>query len=370
MSLVAGRVLVIAEAGVNHNGSLARARELVDAARAAGADAVKFQSFRAELLVSRSSPKAAYQQSGTPAGESQLEMLRRLELGEDEHRALIDHCAGVGIRFLSSPFDLPSLDLLVGRLGVSWVKIASGQITNAPLLLAAARARVPVILSTGMSTLEDVEAALGVLAFGYGPAGESPSRAAFLRALARPKGREHLADRVTLLHCTTEYPAPFAEVNLRAMDTMREAFALPVGLSDHTPGIAIPLAAVARGATVIEKHFTLDRGLPGPDHKASLEPGELKAMVEGIRQVEVALGDGRKVPAASELGNRAVARQSLVAAAAIKCGERFNEANLGFKRPGTGVSPLFYWDVLGTAATRDYAPDETIEGASNEGSER
>jgi N-acetylneuraminate synthase len=357
------QVLVIAEAGVNHNGSLDRARALVDAAAAAGADAVKFQSFKADLLVSASAPKARYQQQSTPAGESQLEMLRRLELDEAEHLALIEHCDRRGIRFLSSPFDLESVDLLAGRFGLRLLKIASGQISNGPLLLRAARAGASVIVSTGMSTLGDVETALGVLAFGYAGGDARPSLEAFARCWAAPSSRQILRDRVTLLHCTTEYPAPFAEVNLRAMDTLGQAFALPVGFSDHTTGIAIPLAAVARGATVIEKHFTLDRGLPGPDHQASLEPRELAAMVEGIRQVELALGDGRKVPAPSEMGNRAVARQSLVAASAIKRGEPFTEANLGFKRPGTGVSPLRYWQVLGTLATRDYAPDEALDDA-------
>jgi N-acetylneuraminate synthase len=355
------RVLIIAEAGVNHDGSLDRARALVDAAHQAGADAVKFQSFQADRLVSRHAPKAAYQQSATAPAESQLEMLRRLELGEPEHRALIEHCAARGIRFLSSPFDLPSVDLLTGRFGLSLLKIASGQIANAPLLLRAARAGAAVIVSTGMSTLSDIEAALGVLAFGYAGGDRAPSQAAFEQAWAAPASRQLLHDRVTLLHCTTEYPAPFTEVNLRAMDTLRQAFGLPVGFSDHTPGIAIPLAAVARGATVIEKHFTLDRSLPGPDHKASLEPPELAAMVAGIRQVQVALGDGCKVPVPSELGNRAVARQSLVAAVAIKQGEPFTEENLGFKRPGTGISPMRYWQILGTRASRDYARDEAID---------
>jgi N-acetylneuraminate synthase len=361
MSGFGTRVLVIAEAGVNHNGSLDRARALVDAARAAGADAVKFQSFKADRLVSGQSPKARYQQENTPLHESQLEMLRRLELGEAEHLALIEHCDQRGIRFLSSPFDLESVDLLAGRFRLPLLKIASGQISNAPLLLRAARAGAAVLVSTGMSTLGDIEAALGVLAFGYGGGDLPPSQEAFERAFVAPSSRQLLQDKVTLLHCTTEYPAPFAEVNLRAMDTLRQAFALPVGFSDHTVGIAIPLAAVARGATVIEKHFTLDRNLPGPDHQASLEPLELAAMVEGIRQVELALGDGRKLPVPSEMGNRAVARQSLVATTAIKAGEAFSEENLGFKRPGTGISPLRYWQLLGTVATRDYAPDEAID---------
>jgi N-acetylneuraminate synthase len=355
-------VLIIAEAGVNHDGQLARARALVDVARDAGADVVKFQTFRSASLVSRFSPKAGYQQKTTAATESQLEMLRRLELSDEDHAALVAHCANRGIRFLSSPFDLESVDLLVGRFRLDVLKIASGQITNAPLLLRAARTSARLILSTGMSTLADVEAALGVVAFGLGDLAAVPSREAFARAWASPGAQQRLRDKVTLLHCTTEYPAPFAEVNLRALETLRVAFGVPVGFSDHTPGIAVPLAAVALGATVIEKHFTLDRNLPGPDHKASLEPVELAAMVRGIREVEASLGEARKVPVPAELANRDVARQSLVAATAIRRGELFSEANVTFKRPGTGVSPLRYWEILGTTASRDYEPDELLDG--------
>ena len=356
------RVLVIAEAGVNHNGSLEVARALVDAAAEAGADVVKFQTFVASELVGRSADKAAYQKRATPKGESQREMLERLELDLTAHETLVAHCQTRGVRFLSSPFDLGSVELLAGRLGLRQLKIASGQITHAPLLLRAARAGASVILSTGMSTLGDIEAALGVLAFGYGEQGDAPTRGDFGRAYARPEARALLADRVALLHCTTEYPAPFGDVNLRAMDTLRQAFEVPVGLSDHTPGIAVPIAAVARGATIVEKHFTLDRNLPGPDHAASLEPRDLGAMVQAIRQVEAALGDGCKVPRSSELDNRRVARASLVARRAIRKGERLTEDNVGVKRPGDGISPMRYWELVGTIAGRDYAPDEALEG--------
>lgn len=353
-------ILVIAEAGVNHNGSLDMARRLVDAAADAGADAVKFQTFRAERLVTRDAPKARYQQRSTGDDGGQFDMIRALELGEEEHVALAAHCAGRGIEFLSTPFDSESLRLLVGRLGMRTIKVSSGDITNAPFLLDIARAAEDVILSTGMSTLADVEAALGVLAFGFTQAADAaPSRAAFEHAYASPAGREALAGRVSLLHCTTEYPAPIDEVNLLAMDTMAGAFGLEVGYSDHTEGIHVPVAAVALGATIIEKHFTLDRNLPGPDHKASLEPGELAAMVAAIRDVERALGDGVKRPTAAEWKNREVARKSLVAARAIAAGEKLA---LACKRPGTGLSPFEYWAVQERVAGRDYGEDEAIDG--------
>jgi N-acetylneuraminate synthase len=357
---VPDRVFIIAEAGVNHNGSLDRAFELVDAAADAGADAVKFQTFKADSLVSRAAPKAKYQVAATGTDESQHEMIRRLELDEAAHAALIAHCRKRRIEFLSTPFDPESLELLAGKFGIARIKLSSGDITNAPLLLLAARSGSPVILSTGMSTLEEVAAALGVLAFGYREADAQPSLAAFERCFATAEGRAALEDKVVLLHCTTEYPAPMADVNLRAMGTLREAFGLPVGYSDHTPGIAIPTAAVALGAVVIEKHFTLDRSLPGPDHKASLEPDELKNMVQAIREVEAALGSPIKQPAPSELGNRAVARKSLVAARDIVMGEVFTSENLAVKRPGDGVSPVRYWEWLGKMADRNYRRDEKV----------
>lgn len=355
------RAFIIAEVGVNHNGSLDLAHRLVEAAAAAGADAVKFQTFRADALVSRSAPKARYQVRTTGEAESQHEMIRRLELDEAAHGELVAHCRRAGIEFLSTPFDAGSLEMLAVRFGVSRIKISSGDITNAPFLLQVARTGRPVILSTGMSTLGEVEAALGVLAFGFTEASATPSPARFEEAFASAAGLEALRSRVVLLHCTTEYPAPFADVNLRAMDTLAEAFGLPVGYSDHTPGISVPIAAAARGATVIEKHFTLDRAMPGPDHAASLQPDELGRMVQSIREVEAALGSPRKHPAGSEMGNRAVARKSLVATRAIRKGEAFSPDNLGVKRPGDGVSPFRYWEWLGRAAGRDYARDEGIE---------
>lgn len=348
--------LVIAEAGVNHNGELDRALALVDAGAQAGAQVVKFQTFCAAALVTADAPKADYQKQTTGAGESQFAMLERLELDEHAHRALMTRCDERGIRFLSTPFDSDSLDFLVRGLGLDTLKFSSGDLTNGPLLHQAARAGAKVILSTGMATLDEVAEALGVLACGY--LGRRPSRAGLRAALA--EGSEALAGKVTLLHCTTEYPAPFGEVNLRAMATLRDAFSLPVGFSDHTQGIAAALGAVALGATVIEKHFTLDRNLPGPDHRASLEPGELAALVAGCAEVALSLGSAAKGPTASEAGNMKVARKSLVALAPIKAGEAFTEANLGAKRPGTGASPMEWWDRLGQSAPRDFAPGEVI----------
>jgi N-acetylneuraminate synthase len=352
---------IIAEAGVNHNGSLDLAIQLVDAAVSAGADVVKFQTFRADKLVSRTAPKAEYQKHNTGGGETQHEMIRRLELDEAAHLRLHRHCQSKGITFMSTPFDLESLDMLVAGFDLPFIKLASGEITNAPFLLAAARTGRPIILSTGMSDLGEVENALAVLAFGYSSPDAAPSLAGFKAAYYSEVGQSRLQEKVTLLHCTTEYPAPFDEVNLRAMATLRQAFSLPVGYSDHTQGIAIPIAAAALGATVIEKHFTLDRTLPGPDHQASLEPSELADMVRAIRQVERSMGRAPKSPSTSELKNRAVARKSLVAACEILQGEVFSIKNLTVKRPGDGISPLYYWDWLGKRALRPYLQDESIE---------
>jgi N-acetylneuraminate synthase len=355
-------VFVIAEAGVNHNGSLDLARDLIDAAAQAGADAVKFQTFKASEIVSRHAPKAAYQQRSTDQGESQLEMIGKLELSAGDHRVLIEHARQRGIDFLSTPFESRSLALLVDELGLRTIKIPSGEITNAPFLVQIARTGCRMILSTGMSTLREVESALATLAYGgLAPVGQPPGAAAFEAAYLSASGQALLRERVVLLHCTTEYPAPVADVNLKAMDVMAQAFGMPVGYSDHTEGIHVAVAAVARGARVIEKHFTLDRSLPGPDHKASLEPAELRAMVSAIRDVEAALGDGVKRPSAAELKNRAVVRRSLVAACSIAAGEPYSEENLTCKRPGTGVSPTAYWNRLGTAAARDYAADDLID---------
>lgn len=353
-------VLVIAEAGVNHNGDKDMALALVDAAADAGADVVKFQTFKAEEVVSATAPKAAYQARTTDAAESQLEMLRRLELAPACHHKLAERCAARGIRFLSTPFDVDSLRFLADDMKLPTLKIASGEITNGPLLLEAGKSGCDIILSTGMSTLEEVGEALAVLAFGMSRPAQTPSETAFDDAFESSAGKAALEKRVVLLHCTSEYPAPLEDVNLKAMDTLSDVFGLPVGLSDHTDGIAVAIAAAARGAAIIEKHFTLDRSLPGPDHKASLEPDRLKDMIDGIRAVGQALGDGVKSPMPSEMSNREVVRKSLVALRAIANGETFSEENLGAKRPGSGISPMKFWDWLGRPATRDYSRDEIL----------
>ena len=349
---------IIAEAGVNHNGSLESAKQLIDAAADAGADAVKFQTFRADQLVARHAPKAEYQTLTTDPKESQFEMIKKLELTEADHDVLIAYAKSKDIEFLSTPFDVTSLALLTQRFGITTIKVSSGDITNAPFLLQIARVAKRVILSTGMSTLAEVEAALGVLAFGFLEPEANPQRISFAEAFSSDAGQRALHERVMLLHCTTEYPAPINEVNLRAMDTMALAFGLPTGYSDHTQGVHIPVAAVARGAAIIEKHFTLDRSLPGPDHKASLEPIELQTMVSAIRDVEQALGDGVKRPTATELKNRSVARKSLVAERALLRGDKFV---LACKRPGTGLSPFEYWRMVGQLSTKDYAADELLD---------
>ena len=351
---------VIAEAGVNHNGELDLALQLVDVAAQAGADAVKFQTFRAETLVSVHARKAAYQVQNTGDDGRQLEMLRKLELSEGMHHAIVERCRARGIAFMSTAFDAQSLAFLSG-FAMPAIKIPSGDVTAAPLVLAAAQLKQPLILSTGMCTIADVETALGVIAFGLVGGGLPPSRAAFEAAFSSAEGRAALRTQVSLLHCVTEYPAPLAEVNLRAMDTLREAFGLRVGYSDHTTGTAVALAAVARGAAIIEKHFTLDRSLPGPDHAASLEPDELIGLVRDIRAIELALGTPHKGPSPAEQRNLPIARRSLVAARAIARGQRIEAADLAIKRPGDGVSPLHYWEFIGRTADRDYAIDEALQ---------
>ncbi|TFW61119.1 N-acetylneuraminate synthase [Bradyrhizobium sp. MOS001] len=356
------KTLIIAEAGVNHNGDRARALALVEAAAKAGADVVKFQSFRADNLATAGAAKASYQQATTGNAQSQLDMLRALELSTDDEVQIAAACAASNITYMSTPFDADSATHLVRRVGVSTLKVGSGDLTNAPLLLHLARFRLPIILSTGMGTLAEVEQALGVIAFGYlGDAAARPSPADFAKLLLDRATWTELRVKVALLHCTTEYPADPRSINLRAMATLRDAFGLPVGFSDHSRGIHIAAAAVALGAAVIEKHLTLDRDLPGPDHRASIEPDEMTAMIAAIRDVEAALGDGRKVPAPEEIPNRAVARRSLVALRALRAGERFTEDNLGVKRPGNGVPPIDYWNYLGKTAQRDYAANEAIE---------
>jgi len=357
---------IIAEAGVNHNGSLKRAMQMIDAAVQAGADAVKFQCFVPELLVTRETPQAAYQKRNLSSSHknesSQLHMLRELTLSNSEHQQLVEYCSQKGIDYLSSPFDSPSLRFLCEEINLPRIKFGSGEITNGPLLLIAAEQEKDVILSTGMSDLREVQDALGVLAFGYTRRRcESPTSSAFAKAFQSKQGQKTLRDHVILLHCTSAYPCPYDEINLRAMDTLAEEFGLAVGLSDHSPGIEIPIAAVARGACMIEKHFTLDRNLPGPDHQASLEPEELTQMVKAVRHVEQALGRGDKKPTNSELDTKAVARKHLVAAKPIKAGELFNEENLTAKRTTTGISPMRYWELVGRFARKDYQPDEAIE---------
>ena len=357
---VAPHVFVIAEAGVNHNGSPQLAMRLVEVAAEAGADAIKFQSFRADSLVGRAAPRAEYQKRNQPGEVSQHAMLKKLELSEQVQRELSEHSRSRGIEFMSSPFDAGSLDFLATGIGVKRIKIGSGEITNAPLLLHGARTGLPTILSTGMSTLEEVEAALGVLAFGYTDAGVKPGGAAFRAAFASARGSAALREKVSLLHCTTEYPAPANDINLRAMDTLREKFGLPTGFSDHSEGIAAAIAAAARGAVIIEKHYTLDRAMPGPDHKASLEPAQLAEMIAAIRVASAALGSAHKEPAPSELGNRAIARRSLVAARDIRAGERFSADDIAVKRPGGGISPMKFWEWVGQLAGRDYRKDDPL----------
>lgn len=352
-------VYIIAEAGVNHNGSAECAFDLVDAAHAAGADCVKFQTFDAVSLASSAAAKAPYQTKTTDADESQQAMLRRLELPKDCYPALIRRCTERGMGFLSTPFEAGSLRFLLD-LNVTTLKVSSGDLTNAPLLLDMARSGSDIILSTGMGDLTEVEQALGVLVYGYGAQNARPGRDVFVEAWNDPVRRGILRDKVTLLHCTTEYPTPIEDVNLMALRTLRDAFGLAVGYSDHSEGIIVASAAVALGATVIEKHLTLDRTLPGPDHAASVEPPTFKAMVENIRLVEAALGDGVKAPRPSEMKNLKAARKSVVAARQLREGEIVREGDLALKRPGHGVSPYRYWDLIGVAADRDYNVDETF----------
>jgi len=328
---------IIAEAGVNHDGSLERALKMVGIAAEAGADAIKFQTFKSEKVISTTAPKADYQKATTGAAESQLEMVKKLELDEEAHKRLFRHCKDRGILFLSTPFDLDSIDLL-NNLGLEIFKIPSGEITNLPYLRKLGALSKRLILSTGMADLGEIEDALDALT-GSGTAIEN----------------------ITVLHCNTEYPTPFEDVNLRAMLTIKNAFpGVSVGYSDHTLGIEIPIAATALGATVIEKHFTLDRNLPGPDHRASLEPHELKAMVDGIRNVEKAMGNGIKKPSPSELKNKPIARKSIVAARPIVKGEVGTETNLTVKRPGTVINPMDWDEVMGQVAQKQYEKDELI----------
>ena len=329
------KVTVIAEAGVNHNGSLKIAKELANVAKESGADIVKFQTAKLESLVSKTAPMAEYQRANTGKIESQREMLKRLLLSYEDFRELSRYCEEIGIQFLSTPFDLDSIEFL-SSIGCNLWKIPSGEITNLPYLECIGKKHQPIILSTGMSSLNEVGEAMEML-----------DRCG--------------AGKITLLHCTTEYPAPYATVNLNAMLTLTKEFNVDVGYSDHTSGIEVPIAAVAMGATVIEKHFTLNRNMEGPDHKASLEPAELKAMVSSIRNIELAMGNGEKIPSTSEMANIVVARKSIIAKCSIRKGEIFTEDNLTTKRPGNGISPMRWYDILGMKAIRDFREDELIE---------
>lgn len=329
------RVLIIAEAGVNHNGSMEIARKLVDKAVLAGADAVKFQTFKAENLVCKNARKAKYQMETTDREETQFEMLKKLELTPDMHEQLMDYCNQRNIVFLSTPFDVESLHFLV-QCGIPIIKIPSGEVTNYPYLREVGRTGKEVILSTGMSTLQEVRDAVKVL-------------------------KDNGSKEITILHCNTEYPTPYADVNLKAMLTLRDELGINVGYSDHTQGIEVPIAAAALGAAVIEKHFTLDRNMDGPDHKASLEPNELQAMVRAIRNIELALGDEKKEPSESEKKNIGIVRKSIVAQCDIKKGDVFTEENLTTKRPGVGISPMHWNEIIGQRAIRNFEKDELIE---------
>tara|TARA_B110000285_G_C15136855_1_gene627581 strand:+ start:955 stop:1959 length:1005 start_codon:yes stop_codon:yes gene_type:complete len=331
------RTLIIAEAGVNHNGDIEIAKKLIDAASEAGADYVKFQTFKAEKLVNKNAEKAEYQKENSGATESQFEMLKKLEIDEEAHLILQNYCKVRNIKFLSTAFDLDSIYLLQ-KLDIDLFKIPSGEITNYPYIQKIGLQNKPIIISSGMSTLEDIQAALETLI-------------------------EVGVDKnnVTILHCSTEYPTPFQNVNLTAMNTIKDTFDVKVGYSDHTLGIEIPIAAVAMGATVIEKHFTLDKTMEGPDHKASLEPNELKQMVTSIRNIEKSFGNGEKIPSETEIKNLQVARKSIHAKCDIKIGDIFSDDNLIAKRPGTGVSPMKWKDIIGTTANKNYKADDILE---------
>ena len=333
-------VTIISEAGVNHNGDINLAYRLIDAAKECGVDIIKFQTFNPKSIVSKFAQKAEYQKKNTGNNDTQLAMLKKLALSNEAFIELKSYCDKIGIVFLSTPFDLESIDFLNSISCKLW-KIPSGEITNYPYLVKIAQTGYPIIMSTGMCYTEEIESAIKLL-------------------------KENGSDDISLLHCTTEYPAPFEDVNLKAIlslkeRTMKEHFCVKVGYSDHTKGIEIPVAAVAMGAEIIEKHFTLDRNMEGPDHKASLEPHELKAMVDAIRNIEKAIGNGIKVPSKSEVKNIAIARKSIVAKRDIKVGEKLTEENITTKRPGNGISPMRWNEILGTIAKRDFSEDELIE---------
>lgn len=355
------KTFIIAEAGVNHNGSMELAHQLVDAAISAGADAVKFQSFIASAIVTADANKAEYQIVNTGSSESQLKMLQSLELSQQQQRELYDYCQSRGIQFLSTPFDSVSLNFLTNNLGLKTIKVGSGELTNAPFLLEVAKSADKIILSTGMSTIDEVAEALSVIAFAMTTqATANPSRTSLTSAFESSEGKKAVSERVTLLHCTTDYPTKPVDVNLRAILTLGNKFNCPIGFSDHSVGVHLAVAAVAMGATIIEKHLTTSRALPGPDHQASLEPNEFKMLVSQIRELEEAFGNGEKVPTEVEIQNKKIARRSIVSAKQIKIGDVFTKDNIVIKRPGTGRPPIEYWSLLNTKATRDIAENEII----------
>ena len=355
------KTYIIAEAGVNHNGSLKMAKELVKVAKDAGADAIKFQTFKAENLVTKHAKQAYYQVENLGEATSQFAMLKKLELTYDEFVELQLFCQIEQIEFLSTPFDFESVDFLLDKLAIATVKISSGELTNTPFIHYIATKGSPIILSTGMSTIQEIHEALAVIAYGLAMPQE-PVLLERVHAFYRTEEAEKVLRKyVTLLHCTTQYPAPMDSINLKAMNEMKKIFQLPVGLSDHSEGINIPIAAVSMGAMVIEKHFTLDKTLPGPDHNASLNPSELKTMIKGIRDVELALGNGIKKPTDIEIQNRMPARKSLVAKIPIKAGEVFTKDNLTVKRPGLGIEPFKFWSYIGQTASKSYEEDALID---------
>lgn len=355
------KTYIIAEAGVNHNGSLDMAKQLVDVAKQTGVDAVKFQTFKAESLVTRTAQQAGYQVNNLGGATSQFEMLKKLELSYEEFVELKQYCDSIQIEFLSTPFDFESVDFLVDDIGMSQIKIPSGELTNSPLIHYIATKRKPMIVSTGMATMDDIHEALSFLAYGLAFPDQLVDLEKVQTYYQTPEAKILLKEFVTVLHCTTEYPAPFDTINLNAMNEMAKELQLPIGFSDHSQGIAVPIAAVALGAVVIEKHFTLDCSLPGPDHLASLEPKELEAMVTGIRAIGQSLGTGNKMPTSIELENRQVARKSIVAKVKIVAGDILTEDHLAIKRPGNGMPPTAYWSLIGKVAKQSYEADTLLD---------
>ncbi|WP_339862406.1 N-acetylneuraminate synthase [Paremcibacter congregatus] len=356
------KVKIIAEAGVNHNGDLGLAKELIAAGAKSGVDVVKFQTFKAENIVTKTAEKAQYQKNNCGADESQYDMLKKLELDEAMHIELMECCKKHGVEFLSTAFDEDSLVFLTDTLGLKTLKIPSGEITNGPFIHRHALTGADIILSTGMATLGEIETALAVLAHGFcTPDAQVTSLDDCYKILASKNAQEILQKKITLLHCTSSYPAPVKSVNMHAMNTMEKAFGLDVGYSDHTAGLVAPIVAVSLGATLIEKHFTLDRNMKGPDHKASLEPFELKQMVDEIHQASLMLGSGVKMPHPIELDTKDVARKSLVAKFDIEIGDNFSSENITFKRPGNGISPNKYWNIIGKAAHKNYGAGDLID---------